>query len=67
MMGQMTGGIRIKPISPIAHLSDVNALKILNESTTLLELQTNWSKLSKQEQSLPTVITLKDKFKNRFK
>jgi hypothetical protein len=67
MMGQMTGGIRIKLISPIAHLSDVNALKILNESTTLDELKSNWSKINKQEQSLPTVIALKDTLKNKLK
>lgn len=66
MMGQMTGGIRIKPISPIAHLSDVNALKILNQSTTLDELKSNWSKINKQEQSLPTVIALKDTLKNKL-
>jgi hypothetical protein len=67
MMGQMTGGIRIKLISPIAHLSDVNALKTLNESTTLDELKSNWSKINKQEQSLPTVIALKDTLKNKLK
>lgn len=66
MMGQMTGGIRIKPISPIAHLSDVNGSKILNESTTLDELKNNWSKLTKQEQSLPTIITLKETLKNKL-
>jgi len=45
-------------------ISDVNALTILNQSTSLIELQYNWSKLNKQEQALPTVMALKDKLKN---
>jgi len=45
-------------------ISDVNALTILNQSTSLIELQSNWSKLNKQEQALPTVMALKDKLKN---
>lgn len=63
MMGKITGGIRINPISPIPDISDTNAIGILNQSTTLVELQTNWSKLSKSEQSLPTIVALKDSLK----
>jgi len=67
MMGKVTGGIRINPISPIPDISDVNALALLNGSTTLLELQTNWGKLTHQEQSLPTVNATKDKLKTTLK
>jgi hypothetical protein len=53
---------RFKKYYPPA-ISDVNALTILNQSTSLSELQANWSKLNKQEQALPTVMALKDKLK----
>ena len=67
MMGKVTGGIRINPISPIPNVSDTNAIKLLNESKNILELQTNWSKLNQQEQALPTVNALKDKLKTTLK
>lgn len=66
MMGQVVGGIRVKPQSPIPSISDANAITILNQSKTLTELQSNWSKLSKQEQQLPTVVALKDKLKTEL-
>lgn len=53
---------RFKKYYPPA-ISDVNALTILNQSTSLNELQANWSKINKQEQALPTVMALKDKLK----
>ena len=65
--GEKTGGIRIKPSSPIPNISDSNAMLILSGSNSIQELQENWSKLSKQEQSLPTVNSLKDSLKNKFK
>jgi len=67
MMGKITGGIRIAPISPIPTISDANGLSILNKSTTIMELQTNWSKLTKEEQSIPTVVALKEKLKTTLK
>ena len=67
MMGKLTGGIRISPISPIPTLSDVNAKAILESSNSLLDLQANWSKLSKDEQSLPSVNAIKDKLKKELK
>lgn len=67
MMGKVTGGIRINPVSPIPNVSDSNAIKLLNESKTILELQTNWSKLNTQEQALPTVNALKEKLKTILK
>jgi hypothetical protein len=67
MLGQMVGGIKVKTTSPIPDISDMNALTILNLSTTLEELQSNWKKLSAQEQSLPTVNALKDKLKADLK
>ena len=63
MMGKVTGGIRVNPISPIPTISDTNALAVLNSSKTLAELPTNWSKLTKEEQSLPSVFALKEKLK----
>ena len=67
MMGQITGGIRINPISPIPNISDTNALSILNESKTLEDLKGNWSKLSINEQSLPTIMALKETLKTKLK
>ena len=67
MMGQVVGGIVVKPTSPIPDISDENAIKVLNESKTLPELQSNWGKLSKQEQSLPSVVKVKDELKLTLK
>ena len=41
----------------------MNALAVLNNSKTLAELPANWSKLTKEEQSLPSVFALKEKLK----
>lgn len=65
------GKKRLITISPIdyvapAPIDPTNAISILNESKTLAELQTNWSKLSKQEQQLPTVTATKDKLKTEL-
>lgn len=64
MMGKTTGGIRVNPVSPISQISDKRAKEILSKSKTLDELKDNWSKLTKEEQSLPTINALKDKLKN---
>jgi hypothetical protein len=66
MMGKVTGGIKVKPVVK-KQISDKNAIDILNTSTTILELQTNWSKCNKEEQALPTVIALKEKLKTKYK
>lgn len=44
-------------------ISDVEPIKLLKTSKTKEELQANWSKLSKQEQALPTVVKVKDELK----
>lgn len=67
MMGQVVGGIRVAPTSPIPDISDNNALELLNKSKTLGELQENWSKLSKEEQKLPKVNALKESLKTTLK
>jgi len=67
MMGKRVGGIRVAPQSPIADISDKNALSILNASTTLAELAENWGKLSKDETTLPTVFALKESLKSKLK
>lgn len=46
--------------------SDVNALNILNQSKTLDELKVNWTKLSNSEQSMQSVINLKETLKNKL-
>jgi len=43
--------------------SDKSAIATLAASTTLAELQANWSKLTQPEQALPTVIAEKDRLK----
>lgn len=63
MMGQVVGGIRVNPKSPIPDIDDKAAITLLNSSKTKAELKTNWSKLSKKEQELPTVNAIKDKLK----
>lgn len=66
MKGERTGGIRIKPMNPIRQVSDENAIKILKESTGLETLQSNWSRLTKDEQALPKVAKLKDELKAKY-
>lgn len=66
MMGKVTGGIKVKPVIKKV-VSDTNALAILNASKTLLELQSNWNKITPSEQHLPSVIALKDKLKTELK
>jgi hypothetical protein len=65
MMGKVTGGIKVKPVVKTV-ISDKNALSILNDSKALSELQANWSKLTKEEQSLPAVIALKETLKTKL-
>lgn len=67
MMGKRTGGIRVSPISPIPTISDVNAKAILSLSKSLVELKGNWTKLSNEEQKLPTINALKESLKNTLK
>ena len=67
MMGKLVGGIRVSPKNPIIKVDDKKAKEILNKSTTLLELQNNWSALSKDEQSYPTIVKLKDNLKTTLK
>lgn len=67
MMGQIVGGIRIKTISPAkVEISDANGLAILSDSKTLIELQTNWGKLSKEEKTLPTILAKKELLKTKL-
>lgn len=67
MMGKQTGGIVVSPISPIPNISDKNAKAILNESKTIDELKLNWSKLTNEEQKLPSIEALKQKLKPTLK
>lgn len=48
-------------------LSPENALRILNASTTIQELQSNWSSLTKEEQALTVVAKRKDELKTTLK
>jgi len=58
----------ITPIDYIAPapIDPTNAISILNESKTLSELKSNWSKLNKDEQSLPIILAVKDKLKGEL-
>ena len=69
MKGKIVDGVRIKTVSPTPKkvVSDVEALVAINSATTIVELQDAWSSLSKEEQSLPTVIAAKDKRKSDLK
>ena len=67
MMGKTVGGIRVKLVNPTPQISDVNGLAIIKESKTLDDLKANWSKLSKDEQLLPSVIAFKDHLKTQLK
>lgn len=67
MMGQVKGGIRVKPTSPIPNVDDKKGIELLNASKSLQELQENWKKLSSQEQKLPSINALKDKLKTTLK
>ena len=51
----------------VSTTSDVNAKKTLNESKTLVDLKNNWSKLTNEEQTLPSVVSLKETLKNTLK
>lgn len=63
-------GIRIKEFSTLVKTVKVdttNAIATLQASTTLAELQENWTKLSKQEQAQPIVVAKKDELKTTLK
>ena len=47
-------------------VDDKKALETLSKSTTLAELQSNWSTLSRPEQGLPTVLSLKESLKQEL-
>ena len=63
MMGKVTGGIRVRLKVNKPNISDVNGKAILNNSKTIKELSENWSKLTKSEQALPSIVALKDSLK----
>ena len=66
MKGKVTGGIRVKGISPNSKMSDKNGLAVLNKSKDLKELSDNWNGLTKEEKSLPTVTALKEQLKTKL-
>jgi len=66
MRRSLVKGIRVKPQSPIPSIDPKEAIELLETSSDLDSLKLNWSKLSKQEQSLPEVVALKDKIKLTF-
>ena len=67
MMGKITGGIRVSPISPISKISDKKAKQLLSNSVDLKELVLNWNNLTLEEKSLPTVTALKEELKKTLK
>ena len=67
MMGKLTGGIRVSPISPIPDVSDKNAKRCLNLCTSVEALTIAWKLLTDEEKALPSVVSLKDKLKKELK
>lgn len=57
---------RFKKYYPPAQITDTNAMATLNRSTTIAELQTNWTAISPAEQKLPTVLKLKEELKTKL-
>jgi hypothetical protein len=51
----------------VPQVSDVNALAVLSQSKTLLELQDNWSSLTQAERSIPSVLAKKETLKTTLK
>ena len=66
MMGKKTGGIKVSPVSPVVKVDDKKPIELLESSKTKKELQINWSKLNKEQQSYPTIVAVKDKLKNEL-
>lgn len=66
MMGKVVGGIVVVP-PKVEVIDDTEALTVLGRSTTLEELKTNWSSISKKEQALPSVMAKKEELKNELK
>jgi len=65
----MHDAIRIVANKPVEQKTvNVDECKAkLNASTTLLELQTNWSSLTQQEQANTEILALKDQLKTTLK
>lgn len=58
---------RFKKYYPPAQVTDVNAIKVLNECNTLEELGNAWtSKLTADERKLPTVLAKKEELKTKL-
>lgn len=57
---------RFKKYYPPAKISDVEPMRVLQLSTTLAELQTNWTSLGVEEKKLPTVLALKEQLKTKL-
>lgn len=56
--------VRFKKYHASSTVDDKNALAIINKSTTLQELKINWESLTKAERALPSVLALKETFKD---
>jgi hypothetical protein len=67
MMGQKTGGIKVKYVLPTNTTDDKGALAMLNECKTLAELKNTWGALSDNEKTLPTVLAKKESLKTKLK
>ena len=67
MKGQVVGGVRLRKPMNVPQVSDVNALTVLSQSKTLLELQDNWSSLTQAERSIPSVLAKKETLKSTLK
>jgi hypothetical protein len=57
---------RFKKYYAPAKVTDKHAIEVLNSSTTLEELQTNWNSLTPEEKNLTTVIDKKEEMKGKL-
>jgi hypothetical protein len=53
-------------VSPVARVTDHNAIAVLTACTTLDELGAAWKSLNAHEQRIPSVIALKESLKSKF-
>lgn len=67
MKGQIVGGVRVRKALNVAPSIDpTSALNVLSQATTLADLASRWSSLTKAEQGLGVVQAKKDELKNKL-
>lgn len=67
MMGEVTGGIRIKYKLPTNTANDLKPLEVLSKCKDLNDLKAAWLSFTPDEQKLPTVLAKKEELKSKLK